>query len=339
MLTLVTGSTGFLGSHLCRALLAARHRVRALRRPTSSLEPLDGLPVEHTLGDILDPASLARAAQGVQVVFHAAAEMGPWRNPTLMMTTHVVGTRNVAQAAIEAGVQRLVHLSSVAALGLPDRPGEEAPLLTEDHPWNVSPHAWPYGYAKHQAELEVLDAVRRGLDAVIVNPALVVGPGDVHRVRSNLIWQVARGRIPMAVHAGLNVVHVDDVVEGCLAALARGHRSERYILGGENLTLSQILAQAAEAAGRQPPRLIVPTRLVRALVPAASALARILSIPLETGLLRFAGCFFHYDLAKAQSQLNLAQPRPFRQAAEAALAWYRARGLLPAANPAPGEHP
>jgi len=330
MLTLVTGSTGFLGSHLCRALASAGHAVRALHRPTSSLEALEGLPVETVPGDILDPASLACAFDGVQVAFHAAAEMGPWRRPEQMRASHIIGTRNVVSAALEARVERLVHLSSVAALGIPDRPGEDAPWLTEDHPWNASPRAWPYGFAKYRAEGKVLDGVARGLDAVIVNPALVIGPGDVHRVRSSLIWQVAQGRVPAAVHAGLNVVHVDDVIEGCLAALGRGRRGQRYILAGENLTVSQILAQAAQAAGRHPPRWILPTWLVRSLAIPLEAIARSLSIPFNAGLLRFAGYYFYYDQTKARTELGLPRPRPFRQAAEAAVAWYRARRLLPA---------
>ncbi len=330
VLILVTGSTGFLGSHLCRALLAAGHTVRALHRATSALEALDGLPVERVAGDILDPASTAAALEGVDVVFHAAAEMGPVRRVERMMASHILGTRNVAQAALQAGVERLVHVSSVAALGMPDRPGEDAPLLAEDHPWNVSPRVWPYGFAKHRAEMEVLDAVARGLDAVIVNPALVIGPGDIHRVRSSLMWQVARGRVPAAVRGGLNVVHVDDVIEGCLAALERGRCGERYLLAGQNLPIVDILAQAAQAAGRQPPRLILPTSLVRRLAPTLEAIARFLAIPFSAGLLRFAGYSFYYDRTKSRSELCLPEPRPFRQAAEAALAWYRARGLLPA---------
>lgn len=327
MLALVTGSTGFLGSHLCRALVGAGHAVRALHRPTSSLEALEGLPVETVLGDILDPVSLACTFEGVQVVFHAAAEMGPWRRPEPMRASHIIGTRNVVRAALEARVERLVHLSSVAALGIPDRPGEDAPWLTEDHPWNASPRAWPYGFAKYRAEGEVLDGVARGLDAVIVNPALVIGPGDVRPVRSSLIWQVAQGRVPAAVHAGLNVVHVDDVIEGCLAALGRGRRGHRYLLAGENLTVSQILAQAAD---RQPPRLTLPTWLVRAVAPALETLAQALALPFSSGLLRFAGYYFYYDRTKACRELHLASPRPFRQAAETALTWYRTRGLLPA---------
>lgn len=330
MLTLVTGSTGFLGSHLCRALLNAGHDVRALHRPTSSLEALVGLPVETVAGDILDPTSLSSAFAGVRVVFHAAADMRPWRRPQQMMVSHVIGTRNVVQAALQARIDRLIHVSSVAALGVPDRPGEDAPLLTEDHRWNVSPGVWPYGFAKHCAELEVLDGVARGLDAVIVNPSLVIGPGDVNRVRSSLIWQVARGRVLAVVHAGLNVVHINDVIEGCLAALARGRRAERYILAGENLTVSEIVMQIAHAASRQPPRLILPTWLARSLAIPLEAAARSLSLPLNAGLLRFAGFYFFYDRTKACTELVLPPPRPFRQAAEAALAWYRAGRLLPA---------
>lgn len=329
MNTLVTGATGFLGSHLCRALVARGHHVRALHRPTSDLAALNGVPVDPVLGDILDPPSLETAMVGIQAVFHAAAEMGPWRDPVRMSTTHVLGTRNVLTSARHAGVDRIIYLSSVAALGLPDKPGEDALLLDETHSWNAPAQLWPYGHAKYQAETEVLEAVRRGLDAVIVNPALVVGPGDLRRARSGLMWYAARGRVPVSFPGGLNAVHIQDVVEGCLAALERGQAGERYILGGENLSISRLLAITTEVAGHRPPRLVVPTRVLRACIGPAGAMARLIRLPANADILRLAGYYFYYDLRKARRDLLLSEPRTYRLAVQATLAWYQSQGYLP----------
>ncbi len=328
MRVLVTGATGFIGSHLCRALLAEGHHVRALQRPTSALLALEGLAVERVVGDLFDPTSLLAAMEGVEVVFHCAGEVGKWRDPGRMAASHVQGTRNVLQAAQRAGVRRVVHTSSVAALGVPDhrpeRPGETVPLMDERHQWNANPRHWPYGYAKHMAEGEVLRAVSGGMDVVIVNPAAVFGAGDLNHVSSGVIWHMAHGRVPPIVPGGLNAVHIDDVVAGMLAALARGKAGERYILGGENLTHARLLATVAEVVGRPPPRIVLPAWLLRVLAPALDVLDRVFPLPVRGGLLRMAGYYFYYDTRKAQRELGVPQPRPFRQAAQEAYAWYQA---------------
>lgn len=332
MTILVTGATGFIGSGLCRALVAQGYRPRAFHRPTSSLKAIEGLPVEHALGDILDPESIRAALNGVEVVFHTAAPMGAWREPARMQAGHVIGTRNVAEAAVRAGVRRLVHTSSVAALGVPDRPGsvraDPSPLIDETHDWNYPPPLWKYGYAKHLSEQEIHHAIERGLEAVIVNPSLVFGAGDGSRVRNSILWNVARGRIPFCLPGGVNAVHIDDVVDGHLAAAERGCPGERYILAGENLPLARLLAIAAEVAGRHPPRLMLPSWLVRGLARPIDLLFRIAPLPISGELLRLAGYNFYYDAHKAQAELGLGQPKPYRLAVDQALAWYRQQGLL-----------
>lgn len=346
MLALVTGSTGFIGSQLCRGLLEAGWQVRAFHRPTSRLEALEGLEVEYAAGDVTRPESLKPALRGVEAVFHAAAMLGQPRRPESMYAVTVGGARNVLAAAVEAGVSRVVLTSSVAALGPPveldpagslarARPGgpsawqpEDFRLLDENHTWNYRPEWWPYGHAKYLAELEVQRAVASGLDCVIVNPAVVLGPGDINRVSGDIVIKTAQRRVPAAVGGGLNVIHVRDVVRGHLAALERGRRGERYILSGENLTVAGLLALIAEEAGVPAPRLTLPARLVRPLAGPAVLLGRFLPLPLNGGILRRAGHNFWYDSTKAQRELGLTGLLSSRQAIRDALQWYRQRGDL-----------
>jgi len=200
MLALVTGSTGFIGSHLCRTLLDAGYRVRAFHRAPSSLQLIADLDVEHAVGDLTQPDTLAKAMPGIAVVFHAASQVDYWRRPNRMYPVTVGGTRNVLQAALDARVQRVVYTSSVAALGMPDLTGF---LIDETHVWNYKPKLWRYGHAKHLAEKEVQNAVAQGLDVVIVNPAMVLGPGDANRISGEVVIQVANGIVKFGLPGGI----------------------------------------------------------------------------------------------------------------------------------------
>ncbi len=321
---LVTGATGFIGSALCRALVERGHAVRALHRATSSLELLAGLPVAPVRGDILEPESLRPALRGVEVVFHAAAQSAYWRRPEIVVRSAVEGTRNVVTAAREAGVRRLILTSSVAALGVP-RAGE---ALTESHTFNLEPRAFPYGYAKYQAEVEALRAAGGALEVVVVNPSIVVGPGDIHQISGSLVVEAARGRLFFYSEGGANYVHLADVVEGHLAALRRGRPGERYILGGENLPHRQAFEILAEVTGRRGPRLRLPGWGVSAAAWVVDGVRRFVPLPLEGAQLRLSRVFLYCDISKAKEQLGLPPPRSFRQAAEEAYAWYRARGVV-----------
>lgn len=327
--TLITGATGFVGSAVARALLARGHRVRALARPNSDRRNLQGLPVEIAEGDLSDPASLARAVQGCRYVLHVAADYRIWvPNPDAMLRANVDGTVALLRAAHEAGVERIVHCSSVAALGLtPD--GTPA---TEETPVSEAAIAGIYKKSKYRAEQAVLALVRdEGVPAVIVNPAAPIGPRDIKPTPTGrMVADAAAGRMPAYVDTGLCVVHVDDVAEGHLLALERGRIGERYILGGENLSLREILALVAAETGRSPPRIRLPAGLLWPVALACEAIARLGIEPVVTrDHLRMARKRMFFSSAKAIAELGYA-PRPAHAAIADAVAWFRANGIIPA---------
>ncbi|HUA53839.1 MAG TPA: hopanoid-associated sugar epimerase [Candidatus Sulfotelmatobacter sp.] len=324
--TLVTGASGFVGSAVARALLAAGHTVRVLVRPTSDLRNLRDLAVETAVGRLEDRASLAAALAGCGTLFHVAADYRLWvRDPAAMHRANVDGTRDLMEAALSAGVERVVYTSSVATLGLTadGSPADETTPVTADA------MIGPYKRSKFDAEEVVRTLVRaRGLPAVIVNPSTPVGPRDVKPTPTGrIIVEAASGRMPGYVDTGLNLVHVDDVAAGHLAAFARGRIGERYILGGENLTLAEMLAEIARLAGRAPPRLKVPRLAVYPVALVEEALARFTGRePFATfDGLRMAKKKMFFSSAKAERELGY-RFRPARQGLAEALAWFRAEG-------------
>ncbi len=328
MRVLITGATGFIGANLARALVARGEQVRVLRRPTSRLDALEGLPVEHALGDILDLDALCAAMQGCALVFHVAAAAQYWRNHAdEVYRINVTGTRNVVQAALQCGVERLVFTSSSAAIGpapRPDAPADETQHFPESLRWFV------YGHSKHLAEQEVQRAVAQGLSAVIVNPTIVLGPRDVNFVSGSAIRAAVRGQLRILPPGGSNLVHVQDVVAGHIAAAERGRTGERYILGGENLTHRRAAEIIAEVTGAPPPLLTLPAwclPFVARLIDAFNALTRTRD-PLVSGdQVRLGDKFFYYSSAKAIRELGLSQT-PFWQAVADAWEWYRAHRML-----------
>jgi dihydroflavonol-4-reductase len=321
--TLVTGATGFVGSAVARVLLARGHRLRLLVRPRSDRRNIAGLPAELAEGDLTDPASLDAAVQGCRYLFHIAADYRLWvPDPDAMLAANVAGSRALLLAATRAGAERIVYCSSVAALGLigDGTPGDETTPVHADKIIGV------YKRSKYLAEQAVLDLVRDGgVPAVIVNPSAPIGPRDIKPTPTGkMILDASRGRMPAYLDTGLNVVHVDDVAEGHALALERGRIGERYILGGEDLTMSEILAMVDAVTGRRGRRL----RLSHgALVPVALAcetLARAGLAPVVTReMLAMARKKMFFSSAKARAELGYA-PRPARQAIEDAVGWFRA---------------
>ncbi|MGH7047114.1 MAG: hopanoid-associated sugar epimerase [Stellaceae bacterium] len=326
-LCLVTGATGFVGSALARHLLQAGHRVRALVRPSADRRNLTGLDLDIATGTMEDTASLTAAVSGCRYLFHVAADYRLWvPDPAAMFRTNVEGTRELMAAALAAEVERIVYTSSVATLGI--IAGGSA---DEDTPARFEDMIGPYKRSKYRAE----EAVRRlvaqqGLPAVIVNPSTPVGPRDVKPTPTGrLIVEAALGHMPGFVDTGLNIVDVEDVAAGHLAAAATGRTGERYILGGENLTLAEILGEVARLVGRPAPRLRVPhgVAVVAALI--SEAAARISGHEPFTTLdgVRMAKKKMYFSSAKAARELGY-RPGPARQAIGDAVAWFEANGYL-----------
>ena len=327
MKALVTGATGFIGAAVARALSSAGWQVRVLVRGGSDRSNLGALPVEVVEGDLADLSSLERALEGCAGLFHVAADyrLGA-RDPTPLYRTNVDGTRNILNAARTAGVPRIVYTSSVATIGIPSdgSPGEERTPVALS---NMIGH---YKRSKYLAEEVAREAVQSGMSVVIVNPSTPVGPGDIKPTPTGqLVLDAARGRMPAYVDTGLNVVHVDDVAAGHLLAFERGRAGERYILGGEDMTLQTILAQIARLVGRTPPRVRLPYAAVLPVAYLAEAFARVSGrsgrVTLEGVRMSRKRMFF--SSAKAAGELGYRW-RPPLEAFEDAVRWFRERGLL-----------
>jgi len=330
MKVLVTGASGFIGSALCRALVGAGHQVRAFYRPRPNHDIpllLLGIDLEHCLGDITETGSLQEAVRGVEAVFHTAAKMGSRGKPEILYAITVGGTRNILHACLQAGVRRVVHTSSVAALGVPGWGKKPQPVpIDENHTWNVPPDWWRYGHAKYLAELEVQKAVACGLDVVILNPSVVMGAGDIHRINGDAIFKIASGRFPVSLPGGLNIVHIQDVVRGHLAALGLGRMGERYILAGENSTYLRFHQEIAGLVGVKPPVRVVPGAVIRALAGPISLAGRFL--PISTSMLRRIGYFSYFDRQKSARNLCLPELLTAREAIQDSLNWYRDQNLI-----------
>jgi dihydroflavonol-4-reductase len=325
--TLITGASGFVGSAVLRQLLEAGHDVRALVRPSSDLTLLEGLPVEIVAGDLLDRASLDRAVAGCEALFHVAADYRLWSpRPEEIYEANVTGTRNIMLAAVEAGVSRIVYTSSVAALGL----NPDGVPADEDTPVGLDDMIGDYKRSKFLAEAEVRELVAEfGLPAVIVNPSAPVGPRDIKPTPTGrMIVQAAAGRIPAYVDTGLNVVHVDDVAIGHLLAFERGRVGERYILGGANMVLREILIEIAAITGRSPPRVRLPHNLVLPVAFVAETVAWVVrrGEPMITvDSVRMAKKLMYFSNEKARRELGF-ETRPPRAALEDAVSWFRDQG-------------
>ncbi len=317
-MVLITGATGFLGSVLVRQLLDEGEAVRILRRPTSALDLLGGsaAQVEHAVGDVTEGASVRAAMDGIEAVYHAAAFVGfgGAKDAERLHTVNVAGTANVVDAAREAGVGRLVLTSSQAALGRPERP---AGVIDETAEWSDSKMNTAYARSKYDAELEVHRAIAEGLDAVIVNPAVIFGPGRAGENTTEIADKVRRGTMPVAPAGGTNVVDVEDVATGHRAAMARGETGERYFLGSEDLRWKEIFDTLAAAFGVPGPKLVLPPGLALLAGTASEALAAATrsrpTLTRETA--RISGRFYRYSNRKAREELGLTF-RPFRATAE-----------------------
>ena len=324
--TLVTGATGFVGSAIILVLREAGYRVRALVRASSPRTNIHA-DTEVAIGDICDRSSVAAALRGVRYVIHAAADYRLWASrPAEIVQTNVEGTRIVMEEALRAGVERIVCTSSVATIAL-----QEGAPADETRPLAAEQAIGAYKKSKVIAERLVEDMVRNvRLPAVIVNPSTPIGPGDVRPTPTGrIIVEAAAGRMPAYVDTGLNLVHVDDVAAGHLAALEKGRRGERYILGGQDVLLGDMLCEIARQVGRAPPRLRLPRRLIFPIAYGVEAIAYFSGrepFVTTTGL-RLAKDHMFFTSAKAERELGY-RARPYNEAIAEAIAWFRQHNYL-----------
>jgi dihydroflavonol-4-reductase len=256
MLVFVTGATGFLGSHVTRALIAQGAQLRLLVRPSSDLRNIADLNTERVAGDLRDPASFEKALTGCEALFHVAADYRLWvRDPEQMYRSNVEGTRALIEAARKQGVQRIVYTSSVATMGF----GSNGTLADENSPVSLAEMIGPYKRSKFMAEQVVFEAARAGVDVVVVNPTTPVGERDLKPTPTGrIVVDFLKKKFPAYVDTGLNLVDATECARGHVLALEKGRRGERYILGGENLTLKQILDRLNAITGLPSPKVKLP---------------------------------------------------------------------------------
>jgi dihydroflavonol-4-reductase len=324
--TLVTGATGFIGSHVTRLLAARGDEVVVTVRPGSRDAPLSGLDVKAVRADILDRRAIRRAMHGVQRVFHVAGLSDLNASRARMFSINVEGMTIVLEEALRAGVERAVHTSSVAAIG-PARPEK---MADETAVWEAGRHAIAYLDAKHEAETAALRLVARGLPLVIVNPAQVLGAGDYGGTSTTLVRRFMRREIPVYVDGTLNIVSVQDVARGHLLADERGTVGERYILGNRNFTLDRLFADLGRLSGIEPPVLKLPLPVALTIAGAGQRLPG-LSFPTPVEV-RAASLRWAYTNRKAKRELGW-RTSPHEDCLEETIAWYRARDRAGVAPP------
>ena len=327
---MVTGASGFVGAAVVRKLLGRGEAVRVLMRPSSDRRNIDGLDVEVVEGDLLVPDTLTSAVRGCATVYHVAADYRIWtRDPAAMFRANVDGSEAIVRAGAEAGAERIVYTSSVAVLGNP--PGEAEG--DEDTPVTYADMIGPYKQSKFKAEERVRSlAAAEGWPVVTVNPSTPIGPRDVKPTPTGrIVVDAANGKMPAYVDTGLNVAHVDDVAGGHLLARDKGKVGERYVLGGENMTLGEILTVVAELTNRTPPKVKLPTGLIMPIAYLSEAWCRLTGgdepMVAPDGV-RMARKKMYFSWAKAKRELGYA-PRPGRAAIGDAVEWFRANGYIP----------
>lgn len=324
----VTGGTGFVGANLVRLLLEKGLRVKALARKGSNRKNLDGLDVQIVEGDLLNTRELTVGAQGCRYVFHVAADYRIWvTDPAEMYASNVDGTRNVIEAADHAACEKIIVCSSVAAIRPPHdrKPVDEASEYT-----SVDAVVGDYKKSKYLSERAALDLAAKGLPVVVVNPAAPIGPYDIKPTPTGkIVVDFMNGKMPSYIDTGMNIVHVADVAMGHYLAALKGRVGQRYILGGENLTLKQVLDTLAEVTGLPGPSFKTPYSVAYGFAALDSARARVFGgepmAPLDA--VRMAKYYMWFDSSKARSELGYSFI-PARKALTDAAAWFSANGYV-----------
>ena len=327
MKVLVTGANGFLGSWVTRALVDEGHEVYALVRPKSDLSELDGINCKYVYGDVTDIVSLLEAFKGIDTVFHLAGVIAyKGSDRALMERVNVQGTANVVEVCRECHVRRLVHLSSVVAIG-GSRSSSE--ILDEKSEFNVHDLNLGYFETKFAAEELVKKAVAKGeIDAVILNPSTIYGPGDARKGSRKMMLKVAQGKFKFYTSGGVNVVAVQDVVKGILSAWKVGKKGERYILAGENILIKDLFRIIAEEAGVPAPTHHLPDQMLHLVGTIGDVMEKMgFKGPLSKENAYTATMYHWFDSSKAQKELDF-HPRPAREAIHNSVQWIKEQGML-----------
>jgi dihydroflavonol-4-reductase len=321
---LVIGGTGFIGSNIALRLVERHWNVRILERPGASRELLEGGPFEFVNGDVLEPETLSPAMQGIDVVFHAAGVVDYWKQGVeRMYQVNVEGTRNVMEAALRSRIERVVHVSSTAAMGI--HPDE---IVDETYTFNVKPERFVYGHSKYLAEQIAFEYIDKGLPVVIVNPTTVIGPRDIRKVSSGMVVEVVKHCVPPLIPpGGINIVPICDAAQGTIEAAVKGCVGERYILGGENMSHLQLYQTIANVVGCGMKLKVMPRWQVSLIAGLTDMLQPQTSgpVPLTGTRLRLESHFFYYETTKARSMFNMPQT-PLRVTIGRTYEWYEAMG-------------
>jgi dihydroflavonol-4-reductase len=325
---LITGATGFVGANVSRLLLERGHRVRALVRASSNRANIDGLDIETVTGDLRDADSVFEAVKGCQAVYHIAAEYSFWsRHPEVLYKSNIEGTKNVMEASLRHGVERVVYTSTVGAVGLSAQPepcNEETPLA----PGQLNGH---YKRSKYEAEQAAMSYVAKGLPLVVVCPSAPIGPWDRKPTPTGkMVVDFMTGKMPAYLNTGLNLIHVSDVAEGHVLAASKGRVGERYILGNRNMSFKEILSALASVTGKKAPKLRIPYPMAWLAGFTSTKVAdwvthRPPSIALESVLM--AKKHMYFDSSKAVRELGLRQT-PVERAMEDAVEWFSRQGFF-----------
>lgn len=326
MATLVTGATGFLGSHITRRLVERGDEVRILLRKTSNTINIEGLDVEKVYGDVTDIESVRKAMDGCDTLYHAAGLVSfKQADYDKMEEVNVKGTNNVFTAATEAGVKKAVYTSSVAAIGL--KPGGEP--ADEETPFDPSATDIEYIQSKYRAELEALKFVEKGLPLVIVNPSIVIGAGDVYVSTSGIILWYCKRRLPGYTDGGINLVDAEDVAIGHLLAEEKGRVGEKYILSNRNITIKELFEVLEKVTGIPRPKLKIPYFLAYA----GAYLAELVGISapnyvaMDVDSIKGSKYYWYFDNSKAVKELGFS-PRPLEKTIGSTVNWFKENGYL-----------
>ena len=321
---LVTGGTGFIGSNIALRLVERHWEVSILERPGASRELLEGGPFDFVSGDVLEPDTLAPVMQGIDVVFHAAGVVDYWNQGVeRMYEVNVEGARNVMEAALKSRIERVVHVSSTAAMGI--HPDE---LVDETFRFNVKKEQFAYGHSKYLAEEIISEYVKKGLPVVIVNPTTVIGPRDIRKVSSGMVIEVVKHCAPPLIPpGGINIVPICDAAQGTIEAALKGRVGERYILGGENMPHRQIYQTIANVVGCGMKLKVMPRWQVALVAGVTDMLQPQTSgpVPLTGTRLRLEAQNFYYETTKARSSFDMPQT-PLRVTIGRTFEWYESMG-------------